>query len=204
MAVVRMPGIVQVELRAVMEEQHVENRVMVDTGHDPLSADFAAIHTFYDGWVTGQYRTICCNNVTWQEMVLTDMSRGDGLQIIYPMTQVGAATAAAMPNETSLCVSLRGALRGRSTRGRWFCFPPSQADRDGPNQVSTTYAAAALSVMQTMIDGLFTATGFQACVVSLRTEGAPRVTPVNYHYNRATLVDRILDSQRSRKPGNGA
>jgi hypothetical protein len=204
MAVVRMPGIIQVELRAVMEEQHVENRVMVDTHHAPVVSDFTGLHTFFDSWVTSQYRTICCNNVTWQEMVLTDMSRGDGLQVIYPMTQVGAATAAAMPNETSLCVSLRGGLRGRSARGRWFCLPPSQADRDGPNQVSTGYAAAALSVMQAMIDGVFTATGFQTCVVSLYNEGEPRVTPVNYHYTTATLVDRILDSQRSRKPGNGS
>ncbi len=65
------------------------------------------------------------------------------------------------------------------------------------------YRTGAIDAVQTLIDAYDTS-GFALSIVSLVSDGAPRTTPLVTRVTAAIAVDNLLDSMRSRKPGNGS
>jgi len=190
-------------MRATIDDQHVENRVMVSVGSAVDDLLMNSVAGAFTTWINDFYLNLCNANVTFTEVVVRDLSVADGAEISVPVNQVGSDTSAPYPNETSFVISLRSGLTGRSRRGRIYLFPPSADYVTPPNKVTNTYRDGAIVSLQALLDALDTS-GFAAGVVSYISGGAPRVTPLFTRYVSAIAVDNLLDSCRSRKPGNGS
>jgi hypothetical protein len=204
MAFVPAPNIIQVEARAISDGQHVENRFMC---HSPTTVDAAKLEdvavAVWDWW-ENNYAGVLCSSVLLTEVVATDMSEQNGEQFTYApdTTTVGTFGGAPLPNEVSLCISLRTSFRGRSARGRYYQLCVGEEGRGGTNIVSTTYAAASVAAGQALITALLGIAPLT--IVSYISNKVPRPGgPVYFDVDQAVLVDNVLDSMRSRKPGVG-
>ncbi len=203
MPFVPIPNCVEVELRATIDDQHVENRWFVDVGAAPTDLILESCAGVAVSWIEPTYQDLCNQNVTFTEVIVTDVSVADGAQFSAPVNVNGLVLSDPYPNETAFCISLRSGLRGRSRRGRIFLFPPSTSYVVPPNKVTDGYRTGAIDAVQALIDAYDTS-GFALSIVSLVSEGAPRTTPLVTRVTAAIAVDNLLDSMRSRKPGNGS
>lgn len=206
MAFVPAPNIIQVEFRCLRNGQQVENRVMVNalTAPTPAILEDVAIEAW--NWWENLHAPVLPADVNLREVVTTDMSVQNGAQFTYApdTTTVGGLGGFALPNEVSLCVSLRSGVRGRSARGRWFMLGLTDAVITGTNSVTPAHAsncAASLNALRTAIEGL----GYVIVIVSYITNLEPRPGgPVYFVVTNALVVDNVVDSQRRRKPGIGS
>lgn len=206
MAFVPAPNIIMVEFRYTLFGQQCENRIMIDNlaAVDEAACEAAAILCW--DWWEASYAANITSGCALREVVATDLTASDGPQFTYApdTTTAGTGSGSAMPNEVSLCISLRTSSRGRSARGRWFVAGIPNTQMANANNVETSYASAVVSDMQTLINAIETA-GQALVIVSYITNNAPRVGgPVYYPVDNALVVDTVVDSQRKRKPGVGS
>lgn len=206
MPFVPAPNVIQVEWRCLLEGQKCENRMMWDVLGVPTHVDMVAFATFAWDWWELTYSTQITTSVTLVEVVTTYMGDPNGDQATYApdTTTTGQVSSQALPNEVSLCISLRSTVRGRSARGRWYMFGIPIAALTTPNGLSSTYVNGSVAALQTLINDV-TAGGNVPVVVSYQTNKAPRPGgPVYFTIETALATDNIVDSQRRRKPGVGA
>lgn len=204
MAFVPAPNIVMVEARCTMLGQKVENRFMC---HSPTAIDNAKLQAcaiaVWDWWEL-EYAAVLTSNVLLVETVATDLSEENGEQYTYApdTTTTGTAGGGPLPNEVSLCVSLRTGSRGRSARGRFYCLCVPEDAREDPNTVTAAHAALVVGAGTALISALDSVAPLT--IVSYRNNNAPRPGgPVYFEVTSAVLTDRVLDSMRRRKPGVG-
>ena len=205
MPFVAMPNIVQAEIRATRFGQQIENRIFVNVLETVTPTLTLAVATSVWNWVENWYAGIQPDSVAFTECFATDMQHENGSQAtVNTDPSSGAGTGPELPNEVSLCMSLRTGNRGRSARGRFYLMGLCTAFMADENNVSTTYAADALEALDNLRTGL-SDDGFQWTIVSQISGGAPRVGgPVYFPVTTITLVDRQVDSMKSRKPGVGS
>jgi len=206
MPFVAAPNIIQLEFRYTLFGQQCENRVMID---NLAPVDAAAVEATailgWDWWET-TYAARITSQCTLAAVVATDMSASDGPQSTYApdATTHGTGSGSAMPNEVSVCVSLRTGSRGRSARGRWFVAGIPNNQLSDANHIESSYATSLVSNLQTLVNSIATA-GQMLVIVSYFHDGVARVGgPVYYEVTGPAIVDLVVDSQRRRKPGVGA
>jgi hypothetical protein len=203
MPFVPSPNLAQLEIRAQIDGQHVENRIHVDMFATPTPANLEAVavvvwNSIADVWL-GSLPVECVIH----EIVATGLDAIDGAQFTYaPDLMPGLDASGAMPNNVTICSKLSSDQRGRSARGRlyWLALP-----RDGveDNTVTTPRAEAILAGLNATRVAIDDA-GFAWVVASYVSEGAPRPGgPVYYHVISCNFVDLTIDSQRRRLPGRG-
>lgn len=195
-----------VEMRAVRNAQKVENRVMVDMGAAPNRIEMEALATAVWNWWQDTYAGVLTGDVNLREVVVTDISQVDGLQVTYaPASNItGGINNTALPNEVSFCVSLRSQFRGRSARGRFYSLSVAQIQMADANNLTTGAAGAFVGTVQQLINAI-NDLGKHLVIVSYRHNNAPRVGgPVKYIVDAAVSVDTLVDSMKRRKPGVGA
>lgn len=205
MPFVAAPNIVEVEIRAILDGQHIENRIMIDVLTVPTATICETAAATVMGWVLAHYRDTIPAEVTFTEVVATSLATIDGAQFTatYTDATIGGVSGGSMPNEVSLCASLRSGLRGRSARGRFYALAVPRSQVVG-NNADPTFVAGLVTVM-TDLKTAIEAAGWLWVIVSYITEGAPRVGgPVYYTVATISYTDNIVDSQRRRKPGNGS
>jgi hypothetical protein len=205
MAFVPAPNVIMVEWRATLKGQKCENRMMWDVLTVPTPANLVDFATFAWDWWENTYAAVITTAVNLREVVVTYMGVENGDQYTYApdTTTTGDISTQGLPNETSLCISLRTGQRGRSARGRWFMFGIPISVMADENNVSGSYATSSVSALQTLINDV-TGGGNLPVIVSYITDGAPRAGgPVYFTITTALLVDTVVDSQRRRKPGVG-
>jgi hypothetical protein len=205
MPFVPAPNIIMVEWRGTLAGQKCENRMMWNVGGVPSHADLIAFATFAWDWWENTYAANITTSVNLREVVTTYMGDENGDQYTYApdTTTTGDVSSQALPNETSVCISLRSGLRGRSARGRWFMFGIPIAALVDANNISGSYASASVAALQTLINAVTTG-GNMPVIVSYISGGVPRPGgPVYFTIETALLVDTVVDSQRRRKPGVG-
>jgi len=204
MPFVPAPNIVMCEMRATVDGQKVENRMMVNVLHTPTTGDLNTLNGLFHSFIDDIYNQFCHPGVLWTEVVSTDMGASDGEQISESVGTAGTATGVAVPNETSFCLSLHSTSRGRSARGRFFVLPFTYQFVDPPNKVLSTFAANWVADLETLLGQIVTA-GYEPTIVSYRSDNAPRVGgPVYFTITSVVATDLVLDSQRKRKPGVGS
>lgn len=108
--------------------------------------------------------------------------------------QPGGVGLSSSPGSVCLCVSLRTAVAGRSTRGRKYISGLAEQDV-GNNALDPDTAAAIRVAIANMVDTL--AANGTPLVVFSKTNNV--ITPVT----AVTLVDLFVDSQRRRLTGRG-
>jgi len=206
MPFVPAPNIVMCEWRCTRNAQNIENRLMVDALTAPTPAILQGIATLAWDWWENNHANVIHTEVGLREVVTTDLSVQNGNQYTYApdTTTVGLMGGFALPNEVSMCVSLRTGVRGRSARGRWYQLSVSDAQLNGTN----TMSPAAMSAITTSVNALLTTIdneGYAPVIVSYQSNGVPRPGgPVYFVITTASIVDPILDSMRRRKPGVGS
>ncbi len=114
------PNIVQVELRATLDNQKIENRWNFDALTAPTEAIVTALGDMVAIWAGDEYAPLLPNAIAFTQVVATDMSVADGFQYSrgFGTPIIGGQASPPMPNEVTFCVSLRTGRRGRSARGR--------------------------------------------------------------------------------------
>lgn len=140
--------------------------------------------------LTQQYIGCRVKGLAVQNDLISSSSDGAG---------TGENTEVALPNNVSLCVTLKTAVTGRSARGRFFMQPPNAGDMVGPNQVSTTYANAikdALYAMNTAATGQ----GWTGIVLSRFANKVVRAEAMPFEILSFVVRNTRTDSQRNRMP----
>jgi hypothetical protein len=206
MAFVPAPNIVMVEWRYTLFGQQCENRLHINHFGDPGPTELNSYAVNAWNWWELTYSPFIVDDCTLREVVATDIGVQNGEQVTYApdTTTTGASIAFPLPNETSYCVSLRSASRGRSARGRWYVAGiPNNLLADA-NNLTSAAAENYRAALQTYINSV--SAGAKAVViVSYRTNNAPRPGgPVYFIVTSAVITDTVLDSQRRRKPGVGS
>jgi len=198
------PNIVMAEIRASLDSQHIENRIMVDvlTAVTPTLVENVA--NVVNVWAQEHYFSHLPQAVTLNEVVATDMSVDTGSQFSIAPTGpfTGALTNAPLPNECTFCVSLRTAARGRSARGRFYVLALQGADVTG-NHLAAGRIVTLLADLNLLRTNLITE-GWNQVIVSYRHNKVVRPGgPVYFPVTNAIATDDIIDSQRRRRPGVG-
>lgn len=165
--------------------------------------DLAAAAAAGQAWWNA-LRPSISNAVVLNDIVSTDWSVADGIQnILTPVANPfgGNTINAVVENNVALAASLLTGKRGRSQRGRNFLFGFTNAQKNGQNTITATFASqivAAYQAMKTSMNG----NGLAPVVASFVTNGAPRTVG----QGTAILgigIDATTDSMRRRLPGRG-
>jgi hypothetical protein len=205
MPFVPAPNIVQAEVRCSLDGQQIENRWMVNVGAPVTPVLVDAVANLVNVWAQDTYFDFLPDVLSLNETVATDMSDENGSQVAIAPTGAftGALAEEPMPNETSFCISLRSASRGRSARGRTYILAVTKFATTG-NFLHAGRADQFKGAIQTLIDRI-AAAGWGMVIVSYRHNNAPRVGgPVYFGVTNAIYTDLVLDSMRRRKPGVGS
>lgn len=184
-----------VEVRGMLFGQLMEN-VWHVTGPDPFDATVAAdiaatFQTGYTGILAALSRDLFIREVFVHNLAGT--ASGEFTLAISPAAQ-GEIVQDSEPGNVSICVSLRTALAGRSTRGRKYFSGLGKGDVIG-NQWDGGRAATLLDAVEALRDNLVT----NATPMSI-------FSPTNLtlvFVTAATMVDLNTDSQRRRLTGRG-
>jgi hypothetical protein len=210
MPFIPVPNGVLVEFRMTSLAQQVENTLWFITGADPTVVTMTNLGNALETWWATEYSPLVSSGVSLREIALTSMDSITGPQVtIVPSPALaGLNLGAQMPNNISLTVSFRTALRGRSFRGRNYVvgFVEAQIAGNEVNGVDAQNWADAYNA----IPGAIAGTTY-AWVVASRFSGTdangdpiPRVTGIATPVTTALVVDTVVDSQRRRLPGRGA
>jgi hypothetical protein len=111
----------------------------------------------------------------------------------------GALVETCLPNNVSLCLTLRTALTGRSARGRFYCQAPTFSDLITPNTTTVAYADAMVAILSA-ITANAGANGWTHVITSRYHNGAQRAVGVTYPVTSIIHRNVRLDSQRGRLP----
>lgn len=206
MPFVPAPNIVSCEIRALFDGQQVENRINIDVGQSPTEATCGAVADIVGQWVIDSYAPLLPSAVVLREVYVKSLESQEGAEATYVFDPFlpGGRAEAPMPNETTLCLSLRSGSIGRSARGRTYVLGICKVSQVGNNIVPVDGEAFRSAFDQLRV--LLTASElpYQWVIVSYRHNKAPRPGgPVYYDVRSVGLTDFTLDSQRRRKPGNG-
>lgn len=111
----------------------------------------------------------------------------------------GIAMDRTMPNNVSLCLTMRTGSTGRSARGRFYCQPPKETQMLENNTVNAEYIVERLAFVNRLLASLASLT-LIPCVLSRHTAGALRPVGVAFPITRVEARNSRTDSQRGRMP----
>jgi len=191
-----------VELVQSLDGQIIENTLYF---RSPIDYDATALELLAGtvaGWWTDQMKPLLSSALSLTSVKATALHDVTGPQFIYTtgLPATGDQSAAAMPNNVSLCVSFRSALIGRSFRGRNY-VPGIVESAVTLSSVSSGTASAIVAAYETLQDVLPVGTNW--VIVSRTTDHNPRETGVTVPVVSVLVVDLVVDSQRRRLPGRG-
>jgi len=203
MPFVPAPNIVQCEIRMQLDGQRIENRIMIDCLQAVNSTAVTECANFVRAWCQSTFALQLPEAVSFREVYCKGMDSPNGFEATAPFVDVhGAMLEPPLPNNVTICASLRTGQIGRSARGRfyWPCLAETQVDGNTVNQAALTNISTALNALKSEISDHM----FAWVVVSYRHNNAPRTGgPVYFVINNITFTDDTVDSQRRRLPGRG-
>lgn len=195
---------VSVEFRTTWDGQQCENRIFVDLFTTPTQALCQAVANAGLTWWTGNMVAITPSTLALREVYVRDQSQLNGFQATATPTGAlpGTLLSPSLPNNVSVCASIRTSFTGRSARGRWYF----QGLTEG-GVVGNTVDAGVLTSIDAALTNLasaIAALGWNWVIVSYISLGDPRPGgPVKFSVNNILFVDSTVDSMRRRLPGRG-
>jgi len=119
-----------------------------------------------------------------------------------PTPDPGNVGTKPLPANTSLCVTLRSGLTGRSARGRFYAFPTGDANLStSPDLFEATYAADLVTMLE-HISTAAAAQGWAMCVLSRFAANAARPVGIPFIITDIGARNLTCDSQRGRLPAD--
>jgi len=203
MPFIAAPNVIQCEIRALLDGQKVENRFFVDVFHEPLQSDLDALALAISSSVSTEWVPRMPSTWVCTEFFLRSMHTANSIQSTYPQPAgsfTGTLISPQLPNNVTLCISLRTGNAGRSARGRLYWQALTEAAVTG-NEVTTTVGfVTAVSDLRARILAL----GYAWIICSCVANGVPRPGgPVYFPVTAVLAVDPVVDSMRRRRPGRG-
>jgi hypothetical protein len=150
------------------------------------------------GWLTASWANVASDD--WQVDILTArvMNTADDIIITDVETIPGLLASPTLPSQDTIAISTRTGLTGRSRRGRLYHVGLSEVQVEG----SRVILAAATNLV-TAYNALVSAAenaGWEWCVASFVSAGAPRSTALLTPITNVILTDTVVDSMDTRKP----
>lgn len=220
-------SVAQIAMHFQLDGQPCENVFYVQKMHRDtgLSAWVAAafdsgesdtVNGLLTAWLTGSWapnanQDAACvgTDIVWNTGVGTGPLEGRTYTgSPYPIS--GTLTGEAFPNNTTIAISFRTALLGRSFHGRLYYVGISreQVDAAAPNVLKPSASVSLQAAYEGLRSSLGASIGIGPMdktplgVVSFVHAGAPRSPAVFNEVTTVTLTDNYLDSQRRRLPGH--
>lgn len=191
--------------------QVVENTLYYKKTTTPDLTSLASLTDAVRAYIIDQLLPALTSAISLVRVVGTLLDAVDGLQA-FSTTGLPAAGGGGggLPNNVTVCVSLKTASRGRSARGRNY-IPGLATSYVTNSEISPTIRTAFETVYAGLI-GIGGESGWQQVVVS-RFSGhtivdgkkvpTPRTAGVTHDVTSAIIVDSTTDSMRRRLPGRG-
>jgi len=195
---------VSVEFRTTWAGQQCENRIYVDLLTAPTQALLTALANACETWWEDNVVAITPDTLELREVFVRDQTELNGFAATASPTGAlpGTGGSPSLPNNCSICASVRTLFTGRSARGRWYWQGLMESQVTG-NEVSSG-ALTDIDAALTNLAGVIAALGHFWVIVSYISGGSPRVGgPVKFVVNDIIFVDSVVDSQRRRLPGRG-
>ena len=204
MAFIPILNVVQVELVFNWNGQVVENVLHYSKASPWNPAAAAELGAGLVTWWNTGMKPIVSSTLQFQQIKFTDLASETGFTLAYAtgLPLNGTSGSPSSPNNVTVAMTKRTALRGRSYRGRIFHL--GLVEEQCVNSALNTGVAAGLVALYAALTD-FPLTGDEAilCVASRYNNGAPRVTGVATPVVSIT-TDGVIDSQRRRLPGRGS
>jgi hypothetical protein len=184
--------------------QKVENVFDVEVPAGVVPGTVADVAGLIGAWVIGTYLPLMSSDVHFLFVEAKDLTTHDGATATYVPTgaPVGGSAGASMPGATSLAISLRTSLGGRSFRGRKYTFGLNRS-QVVDNAVLPGYAADFVAAFNSLISVLVAADKLLV-VVSRVADHIDRIVGVTTPVTTAVAADLNVDSQRRRLNGRGS
>jgi hypothetical protein len=192
------------QVRYTLDGQQVMNTLWWENVTAWDAGSLADLTSAIADWASGNLMPIMTSTLSLREVFARDMSTENSFEatnVISPAQSGGAGPG--LPNNVSLCISMRSSVTGRSQRGRNY-LPGIPADQTvGVNLIDPDYVASILDVYAMLLDNaLFP--NWTLVVASRFHNNAPRLVGQNTPIASFSAIDNVIDSQRRRLPGRGA
>jgi hypothetical protein len=204
MPFVPSPGVAEVRLQYLWDQQQVENVYHVFRGNGWDQNGLTQIADTFKNWWLNDLAAYVATEVQLQRVLATDISvqNGQSVESSSGLPLGGVLSSPALPNNVTVAVKWGTGLAGRSFRGRSYHVgltedgvTANQLNLARKNQLNGAYDA-----LRTALDNV--ALGVEFCVLSKYANNAPRTagicTPIS-----GVAIDTTIDSQRRRLPGRG-
>lgn len=204
MPFVPVPNTVGVEVRMIQDSQRIENTLYFRKAAGWLAVDVPVLFNELLLWWTVDLAPHLNVSVQLNEFQITDLSTQTGFGFTIPAPApkpTGGRAGAGLPNNCSLAITFRTALRGRSFRGRNFV--PGLVDVDVSANTLSGVTVGQIEAAYTNLIARAVTVGAIWVVVSRFHNNSPRVTGITTDITAAGATDAIIDSQRRRLPKRG-
>jgi hypothetical protein len=188
-----------VEAKLIMSQNSVPlvNIWNFDVGHAVTLTDLTGVFAVVDAFVTAELRNLMHVSVSYDQIIVTDISVPNGQQIINtPTSPNGLNTGVAAGANVAFVASLRSAQTGRNFRGRSYMAGLTASVLADAQHTSTVYAAAVNTSFVNFINAAVTA-GYKLCVLSRYLNRALRTVGLLTEII-SVITDTKIDSQRRR------
>jgi len=201
-----------VEIRFLLDDQHIENTLYFERADAVTSENLTSLNNAVLAWWIDNMSTLQPTALQLSEIVCTDLTSDSGPQVTLapPVAQFGSVDSPVLPNNVSLAISFRTGLRGRSFRGRNYIPALWEGGVIGNTVGTTIVDAFATAYTELITDTGVADAGYTWAVVS-RFSGVdgdgkpiPRETGLSTPVASVVIVDATVDSMRRRLPGRGA
>jgi hypothetical protein len=211
MPFVPVPDTVEAEIRMTLDGQKIENTLYFYAAAGPDIANVSQLASDLEGWWTLNCAPLLPLDVALREIVITDLSSNTGLQYTSALADpvFGTLGQPALPNNVSLAVSFRSAIRGRSYRGRNYVAALTEGQVVNSHVTEDVAAAWATAYNAIITDVLAFPSPYVWVVVSrfsgVDADGKPVPRSVGNAEPivSALVTDTTVDSMRRRLPGRG-
>lgn len=210
MPFVPVPNTFLAEVRMLCAGQQIENTLYFSpqvAADDPSMANLGALLLT---WWNTFYAVAIPTAVELREIHITDLSSATGGVHTQPAPAPGPTgdrISPVLPNQDTLSISFRTAVRGRSFRGRNYLAALGEGDVT-ESIVNAAVQTDALAAYNALLAAPIVA-DFQWVVVS-RYSGVdaagkpiPRAVGIATPVVSVVIVDAVVDSQNRRLPGRG-
>ncbi len=197
MPFIATPQCVEAKLTMTQNSVPLVNIWHFDVAHAVTPTDLSGVFAVVDAWLTTYYSTLFHPSVSFDEIVVTDISVANGQQQVYvPTTLVGGGSGTAAAANAAFVASLRTAHTGRSFRGRTYVGGMSTSQFTDAQHVGAGYAAAVNNAFTHLLAAAITA-GYKLCVLSRYLNKVLRAVGLLTEII-SIITDTKVDSQRRR------